>query len=228
MYWTGSEDVKKIALISLSLEAANAMTSHIMGSGKKISIVNFLDTGLMERVNREGAVSERSMSRFRGLVDRADEDAVDGILLTCTVFSPYVDRLRSLYNRPIVSADGSMIDEAVRAGGRILIVCTFPATRASITTLFHAAERRLGVKREMEVVLLTEALDALNRGDRKEHDEIITRTIHEREQGFELIVLAQMSMAHIAELPLECSIPVLSSPRAALKALLSELSGTQT
>lgn len=220
--------MKKIALVSLSLDAANAMTSHITTSGENISIVSYLDTGLMDLVNREGAVSDRSLSRFLSLVARADEDAVDGILLTCTVFSPYVERLRALYNRPIVSADGSMIDEAVQVGGRTLIVCTFPATRATATALFHAAEERLSLKRELEVVLLREAFDALKRGNRREHDEIIVRTIHQREHEFDVIALAQMSMAHIAELPLSCSIPVLSSPRSALKALLAELSETQS
>jgi Asp/Glu/hydantoin racemase len=211
----------KVSMISVTLNAVNPMTDAIRGSGERIELVNCLDTGLMDLVAAEGRVTDKSLCRLVGLLAKAAEDGADCVLLTCTVFSPYVERLRSLFSIPIISADGAMIDDAVKRGGRTLILCTFPATVESSTALFRSAEERHSVVREMDILLLKNAFDAIQRGDRAGHDHIILEKIRECGKAYDQIVLAQISMAHVAALAEGCPIPILTSPASALSAMLA-------
>ncbi len=210
----------KVGMISVTLNAANPMTEAILHSGQDISLVNYIDTGLMDLVNQEGKIADKSISRLLSLIEKAVNACADAVLLTCTVFSPYVDHLNSLFSLPIVSADGAMIEEAVRMGERIVIICTFPATKESSSTLFHAKEAKLGIKRMMDIILLEEAFRALQRGDRDAHDRLILDNINKLASSYDVIVLAQMSMAHVADLAKDCTTPILTSPKSAIDALL--------
>jgi len=212
-------DMKKVAMIGVTPNAIAPMMEAFAGAGNPYALSNHLDTGLMDLVNAEGRITERSLLRLISMLAKAAEDGVDAALLTCTVFSPHLDRVRPIFPFPVISADGAMIERAIKAGGRLSILCTFPATVDSTSALFRMTEERLGLKREMELVLVKEAFDALQRGDRAAHDRLLVEKIRERQQHCDAIVLAQMSMATIAAMVPDCRLPIFTSPRAAVELL---------
>lgn len=82
--------MKKIALLSITLNAVNPMTNYLL-SKPDITVVNYLDSYLSEKIKRDGAINDDSMGRLLQMLALACRDGADGIILTCTVFSPYVE-----------------------------------------------------------------------------------------------------------------------------------------
>lgn len=216
-------DTQTLGLISVTLNAVNPMTEYIQGHHKGIRLKNYLDTGLQDLVREEGKVTDKSMLRLLSLLHLAVADRVDGVLLTCTVFSPYVDRLKTLFSFPLVGVDAAMLEKAVLNEGKTAILYTFPATRATSETLFHAAEKRLGVTRALSMEFVEGANDALQRGDGELHDQLILKKIQELDGKHDQLVLAQVSMARVAAKATACSIPILTSPEEAVRTILAQL-----
>lgn len=215
--------MRKVGLVSVTLNAVNPLMEYLLAEAKDIKTVNYLDTGLQDLVNREGGVTDLSLSRLLAILARTVEDGVEAVLLTCTVFSPYVDSLRSIFSFPLIAVDDVMLEEAVRRGGKTTILCTFPPTMKTSEAGFRKAEQRLGLSRELELVLVPGAYEALARGDKSIHDGMILEKIKEVEAQCDIIVLAQISMAGAAAMATSCSKPILTSPRAALSALRETL-----
>jgi len=214
--------MKNVGIISVNHNAASIMTSYIQDKCKDFKIFNYLDTGLMELVNCEGKVTNNSINRLFALFNNIGPDNLNAILLTCTVFSPYIDIFNSLFTVPIISVDKAMIDNAVLTDGKTMILCTFPATVESTTFLFKNAEKKNSVKRNMKIELLKNAYDALQNGDKEKHDSIILNAIHQYENDFDQIILAQISMSYIATMD-NFKKPIITSPSSALASLQKAL-----
>ena len=91
--------------------------------------------------------------------------------------------------------------------------------------MFSAAARRLNkADAQADTFLLQDALSAIRQGNRQEHDQIIASKAMELAERYEVIILAQISMAQASRLIKECPAQILTSPRSALDALL-KLSG---
>ncbi|MBN3849325.1 Asp/Glu/hydantoin racemase [Paraburkholderia sp. Ac-20342] len=135
------------------------------------------------------------------------------IVMTCSSTSPSVDIARTLTSVPIHKIDDPMAEKAVRTGQTIGLLCTADSTIQPSTALLHAHAQTLG--REVRVVpsLVPHALDALTRGDRDRHDELVLRAAQTLGDEADVIVLAQASLARLEPaLNKELKAPVLASP----------------
>ncbi|GHV36977.1 hypothetical protein FACS1894187_12650 [Synergistales bacterium] len=223
--------MKQVGIISVTLNAVNPLMKYLRENNngdEGFKVLNYLDEGLQELVQKEGRITEKCITRMVNLIYNAVDDGADVILLSCTVFSPYVERLKNLFSIPITSADIAMLEQAVKLNKKTAILCTFPVTVETSTKLFRAAQDRIGIKNEMEIFLLTEAADAIKIGDKVAHDQIIADKANSLSTEYELIVLAQISMAEASKLLDKCSIPVLTSPQSAIIALKEVLFHNQT
>lgn len=217
--------MRQIGIVSVTLNAVVPLMATLapVACGENWILRNYLDEGLQELVQREGSVTPKSVARLIQLINTAFEDDSDAILLTCTVFSPYVETIQKLYSTPIVGADSAMLEQAARLGKKTAILCTFPASFESSELMFRAAAKRGGIDCDANAFLLPEAASALKSGDRQTHDRIIAERVRILAQEYEAIVLAQISMASAIDLLLDCRIPVLTSPACAISALKSVL-----
>jgi hypothetical protein len=88
---------------------------------------------------------------------------------------------------PVLKPNEAMIERAATRGGRIGLLATFAPTLASMPGEFP---------HHLEIVpkLAVDALAALDRGDRAEHDRLVAEASREL-RGCDLIALAQYSMA---------------------------------
>ena len=81
---------KQIALVSVTLNAVNPMTEYLSGRDPELHLVNYLDSYLLEKVGNEGGINDSSVRRMFDMLSTACADGADGVILTCTIFSPYV------------------------------------------------------------------------------------------------------------------------------------------
>jgi hypothetical protein len=182
-------------------------------------LMNLLDDSLSADLARDGRLSEAMTGRFLQLGRYAAGTGADAILFTCSAFGPCIEAVaRAQAAMPVLKPNEAMIEQAAARGGKIGLLSTFPPTLASMPREFPAS---------LEIVpkLAEGAMAALDRGDRAEHDRLVTEASKDL-RDCDLIALAQYSLAPTAALVAEATgRPILTTPDSSvlkLKAMLSD------
>ncbi len=187
---------------------------------------NLLDDGLQRHFHtgNDRAVGERLGDLARIAIE---EYGAQALLATCSAARlETVEAIGAARGLPCVKIDFPMCDLAVRAGGTIGVVVSFPPTEAVTRATLDEAARRAGVEPEYRFRLVPEALTLLNQGDRATHDALIAAEVEQLAQaGVKSVVLAQVSMAHLgAPLSQRFGLPVLESLSTSLTVIEKALS----
>lgn len=124
----------------------------------------------------------------------------DAVLITCSTMNRAFGRVRAeLAPRgvPVVQIDEAMMEEAVRRGGRILVVATHGPTVQSTQALLQETAARLGLPVSFTGATVEEAFTLLGEGRIEEHNQVIAETIRavQRREPVDIVVLAQLSMS---------------------------------
>jgi Asp/Glu/hydantoin racemase len=173
-------------------------------------LMNLLDDSLSADLARDGRLTDAMTERFLALGRYAAGTTSDAILFTCSAFGPCIEAVaRAHAPMPVLKPNEAMIEQATAQGRRIGLLATFAPTLVSMPPEFPAS---------VEVVpkLAAGALAALDRGDRDEHDRLVTEAAREL-RDCDVIALAQYSMAPAAASVTEASgRPVLTTPDSAV------------
>lgn len=211
--------MKHIALVSVTLNAVNPMTDYFREKEPEIKIDNYLDSHLLEKVRDEGGINDAAMKRMFHMLSTACEDGAEGVLLTCTVFSPYADYFSRLLSRPIICPDRAMLEAVAQRAGRAAIICTFPGTVDTTRAMYIGCCKRAGTDETVDMIILEDAYLAAGKGDFAVHDKIIQEKAKQLDGQYDHIVFAQISMARAAKgLKLQHA-QVYTSPDSAYRAL---------
>ena len=217
------EDKKTVALVSITVNAVQPMMQYIRKNETDFKVVNYLDGYLMEKIKQEGGISPESMNRFTDMIGKAFRDGADGVITTCTVFSPYTECFSKLYKKPVVPADTAMLDNASKCEGKTAIICTFQGTVETTRNAYFECRRKNKMPEEVDMYTVTEAFNAAQRGEMAESDRIVAEKIQELDSLYDQIVLAQISMAGAAELVTLQHAKLFTSPREAMGKLKEQL-----
>lgn len=208
---------KTIGLIHATIAAVGPMREVFARRLPQVEVLNFLDEGLLKRLNELGAITPEIVRRMANLVLMAQESGVGMALLTCSSFSPTVDVIQKMVDIPVFKIDELMIREAVKRGERIGMIATVAGTYRSTQDLIREVARTEAKEVAIQPVLVEEAFHALLCGQTDRHDELIVSQVKELSQTSDVIVLAQVSMARaIGRIPPQVQVPVLSSPTLAV------------
>lgn len=209
----------RIALVSVTLNAVNPMTRHFQEKKPEWQIRNYLDSYLLDKVKEEGGINDSSMKRMFDMLATACEDGADGVLLTCTIFSPYARLFSRLLSKPVICPDQAMLKQVAAKEGKTAILCTFTGTVETTRNLYYSCCRELGREETVDMVVLPEAYEAINRGDGETFDRIIREKIAELDGSYDQLVLAQISMARAAAGIKTSHATIYTSPDSACEAL---------
>lgn len=191
--------------------------------------VNFLDETLLRDTIRDGRITP---FRIRCVLDwlvAAQASEADAVLVTCSSIGPAVDAVRGLIEIPVVRVDEPMAEYAVRLGRRVAVLATLSATLRPTTELIErkAAEAQRPV--EVTSKLCEGAFEALAAGDTGTHDRLIRTALEGLGDRFDVVVLAQASMARALPQAGQRSItPILTSPEFGVRRVAESLGGGAT
>lgn len=216
--------MKKIAVIN----ATKVSIAPVDGAAKAfpdVQILHLMDEGMSYLAKQEGTISGKNMARMAAQLRSAEELGVDGILLSCTIFSPYIDTLRMLTDLPLVAADVGVFEKAAAEYNRIGAVVSFPPTMDSVAEVVQRCRTQINPAFDAELRLAEGAFDAMAAGDAARHNQLLYETALQLADGKEAIVLSQMS--HMRALPLfeNFPVPVLTSPPVSLGLLCDMIDG---
>lgn len=185
----------------------------------EIEVFHIADEMLLKVVLAQGGLSPFIFQRVAEHVVAAERAGATMVQCTCSSISPCVDASRPLVGIPVLKIDEPMVDAALRVGPRVGVAATAATTLKPTTELVGARAAALGVPVKVESVLCEGAYDALFSGDAQKHDQIVARFLHELMKNNDVIILAQASMARVANAipPEEKLVPILSSPRLAME-----------
>ena len=188
-----------------------------------LEVFHFMDEGMSWLGKKEGKISEKNLSRMINLIHSAEELGVDGILLSCTIFSPYIDQLRLCADLPLVAADIGVFEKAAHNYHKIGAIVSFAPTMKSVAWVVDRCRRLIRPDFDVELKLAEGAFDAAAAGNEEEHNRIIYETATQFKDK-EAIVLSQMSQIRALPLFDNYPIPVLTSPSVSLGMLIEEIS----
>jgi Asp/Glu/hydantoin racemase len=159
----------------------------------------------------------------------AEETGADAVVLTCSSVAPSVSVARSMVSIPMLRVDEAMVDRAISCGTRIGVAATAPTTLGPTTELVRVRAKEAGRDVQVDAALCQGAYSALFAGDLETHDRIVRDTLKELMARNDVVLLAQASMARVAEtIPVEeQAAPILSSPRLAVERARDILNQTQ-
>ena len=185
------------------------------------------DELLLKRTVRDGATDDVTRARLRGHVAALADFGADAVLVTCSSVGALVDEISAGSVVPVLRVDRAMAEHAVALGSTVGVLATLPTTLVPTTALVEEAARASG--RAVTVVprLCEGAFAALDQGDGARHDAIVAAELGRLSSEVDVVVLAQASMARIAESRRPGGGPVLSSPRLAIERIASSCATTE-
>lgn len=185
-----------------------------------VEVNHIADEILLKVVLAQGGLSPFIHQRVAEHVVAAQTAGADVVQVTCSSISPCVDSASPMVGIPVLKIDEPMVDKAISLGTRIGIAATAPTTLKPTTDLVYTQSDAIDKQVKVDSVLCEGAYDALfSSGDRETHDRIVTETILQLMTRNDVVLLAQASMARVADsIPDEEKIvPILSSPRLAIE-----------
>ena len=194
----------------------------------EIEVLHLMDEGMSWLGKREGKISDQNINRMIRLFRSAEELNVDGILLSCTIFSPYIERLQASTKLPVVAADIGVFEKAALQYQRVGAVVSFAPTLESVAWVVEWCRQRIRPDFDVEIRFADGALEAAAAGDEKKHN----RLVYETAASFrnkEAIILSQMSQIRALPLfeamPLAGNepVPVMTSPSVSLGLLIEKI-----
>jgi len=184
-------------------------------------VMHIADEMLLKLVLGQGGLSPFIYQRVADHAIAAERAGASAVQCTCSSISPCVDVAQPFVGIPVLKIDQPMIDEALRIGKRIGVAATAPTTLKPTTDLVRQRAAFFEMDVQVESRLCEGAYQALFNGDPQTHDQIVRHHLLNLMERNDVILLAQASMARVADslLPEDKRIPILSSPRLAIQHL---------
>jgi Asp/Glu/hydantoin racemase len=214
----------KIGIIHATCNAVPALNKAFKQLAPDVTVLNFVDENIQFHANRINGIDDKSFRDFVHMAGKAQEAGVDAILVACTVLTPVVDTVKPFISVPIFAVDRPMLEKAVTHYTKIGVVATTapsgPATKAQLEKL--AGE--WGKDVEVDTQIITQAMTELKAGNEEEHNQLNRLAAAElQKRGCEVIILAQITQACAEAETSTLGLPVLSSPKEAVKVVISAL-----
>lgn len=210
----------RIALIHAVAAAIPPVQDAFAEIWPEAKVTNLYDDSLSpDREAETGDISPAMRKRIADLARYVAEAGAGGILYTCSAFGPAIEAVaEELAPLPVLKPNQAMFEEALSFGSRIGMIATFGPAVPPMEAEF--AEIAGGQGASLETILVPGAIEALRRGDGGTHDRLVAETAP-RLAHCHVVMLAHFSTSRAlapvqAALP---SVPVLTAPRSAVKAL---------
>ena len=205
--------MKSIALIHTVKTVANSFEQKLKDYvGEPVKIHNLWDDFLANNPNEIGEFTIENRCRLYNDIKSAEMTGADMIVVTCSTLTPVVNMIRPFVRVSLIAIDDAMGRKAVTCGERILVLATAGSTEGPMREKLNAEAAKLGKSIQIDFQANAEAFQAMKAVQMERHDAILL-DMAKNISGYDCVVLAQASMAHLDQkIEAICKIPVLSSP----------------
>jgi len=211
----------KIGIIHATCNAVPPLNDAFKLLAPDYTVLNFVDENIQYYANQIKGIDDKVHRDFVKLTTSAQEAEVDAIIVACTVLTPIVDVVKPFITVPILAVDFPMLEKAVRNYSRIGVVATNAPSGPATKTQLEKFAKELGEEIVVDTEINTQAMTELKAGNVVEHNRLNALAAEElKKRGCEVIVLAQITQASAETETEKLGLPVLSSPKEAVKAVM--------
>ena len=185
---------KKLTILHTTLATTTTIPAMIRELyPDEFDIVNVLDDSLLNDIKCSGRMSASIIERFIQYACIAKNFGSVAILLSFSYLGKAADIARELLDIPLYKIDEPMADQAVNSGNNILVLGTVKSTLEPTSDLIRS--KRKSQEQSITCILIPDVFE-LYEIDREQHDQRIAEVIQEHLNTYDVIVLAQASMAN--------------------------------
>jgi hypothetical protein len=185
----------------------------------EIPVQHLLDERLLADARSAGAITPDLAQRIEARLLEADEESAV-VLCTCSTIGGAAEAVTHPTAGPVLRVDRAMAEQAVAMGPRILVAAALASTLAPTGELISDAANQVGKSVTITELLCEGAWARFEAGDQAGYWQVIADCLRQRAGEFDVVVLAQASMAGAADLCADLPTPILSSPRLGLAAAI--------
>jgi Asp/Glu/hydantoin racemase len=206
----------KLAIVHTSFALVEPLNLLIKQELPSVEVINIVDDTTLAYARKWG-VDSGLTRRMLQYFEAAVLAKADIILNACSSVAETVDTARKLISIPILKIDEPMVEKSLNIGRNILVVATVASTLGPTTRLIESMAKDNGKDVQVVPLLCEGAFEMLLAGNFEAHDTFVTSKIFSIAADFDVILLAQASMARvIPTLEKGINTPVLTSPRLAV------------
>jgi len=200
---------------SLAISPVARAFSHWVPEWKRLDMIE-------ERLFSLQGEGEEAVSIFIETLKRAEAKSPGAILTTCSLYTRYLQRVRSLIKKPVLGIDEPMIERAVETGGRLALVGSLASAIEGTANLIKEGAEAKGQWVDISTRLLVDPNLCSTPAGTKDLAERL-RSLRHEVHG---VVVVQASLSNVAELlSAEENERILTSPRLAIARLHEILKG---
>ncbi len=191
--------MKSIALIHTVKPILNSFAKSLKKNiRQELKIYEIYDDYLATNPGEIGYFSKDNKKRLYNDILNCSLAKVSFIVVTCSTLTPIVEELRPFFDIPIIAIDDEMCKIAVSRANRIRVLST---AKSTITPTVEKLKKEAKLINKTVEIFATDdevSYKFMKEGNLQKHDERLLDQI-KKVENFDVIVLAQASMAHLAE-----------------------------
>ena len=192
--------VKTIRLLSTSLPTGTLMSDLFKNEFPKAVVYNIVDDSIVrEIISHNSTISPDIVKRVCGYVISAELSGAELVVICCSTISGIASTASALVSIPVMGIDEPMMERAVKEGEKVMVLATMPSTLSPSLRLLQDTCQRFEKSVVIDSVLCTEARGFLDAGNPEQHDAILTDEIKKALKSYDIVVLAQASMARVCD-----------------------------
>ena len=186
--------MKSIALLHTVQSVADIFGKELQEFlPEPVIIRNLWDDYLANHPQEVGEFTIENRSRLFLDMKSLEMTNADVIAVTCSTLTPIVEKIRPFISVPVIAIDDAMGRKAAKEGNKILVLATAGSTLDPTADKIYGEAEKIGKKVIIDKVAVKEAYRTM---EMDRHDEILKKAA-KKIKGYDCIVLAQASMAHL-------------------------------
>ena len=196
------------------------LKEHVPG----VRVEFITDSTLLSDVRANGGPTPAVYERMKLYAKAAEISGADLIVNSCSTVGEVADEYAKEVNIPVMKIEYPMCCEAASYGTKFAIVGTVETSMPPVGRIIEKLVAERGEKAEYTLFVQNAAWDALQAGHPEEHNRILLENLHKLdEEGYDAIVMSQVSMREILPVLGETKTPVLCSFYSGYQAIADKL-----
>jgi hypothetical protein len=192
-----------------------------------VRVSHFVAEDLLADAQRLGSDDPALIGRVQAAMAQAAASGATIVVCTCSTIGGAAERMPAGCGFIAARIDRAMADRAVALGPRVLIVAATESTLSPTAALIEDSAKAMQRPVQWQTLLVPGAWAHFTRGDQPAYLQAVTAAVREATAGHDVVVLAQASMAPVADTLGGLAVPVLASPNLGVQRALTQLHKNQ-
>lgn len=212
---------RHVAFLHTSPVHVETFDRLVKAADPALRVDHVVDEALLSDAQRGGVDDPSLIRRVQAAMADAAAGGATVVVCTCSTIGGIAERTPSPPGLEFARIDRAMADRAVRLGPRVLVVAALRSTLQPTAQLIAESAAALRAEVVLRTLWVEDAWSHFERGDRAAYVAAVAAAVRNAPRGFDVVVLAQASMADAAEALRDLGVEVLTSPRLGVQALLA-------